>query len=660
MLSKLALKNASRNFKDYAVYFFTLVLGVCVFYMFNSIYAQKEIMDVTKVVNESFEVLQKILSYFSVFVAVVLGFLIVYANNFFVRRRKKELGIYMTLGMSKGNICLILVLETFIMALGALIVGISIGVFASQLMSVFTAKMFEADMTSYTFIFSLEAVIKSVIYFSIMFLTVMIFNTLAIGKFKLIDLLYGGRKNETEKLKSTKVAVCVFILSLVCLVSAYVIILINGMIYVNFFFISSIILGVIGTVLFFLSVSKILIHAMRNNKKLYYKNLNMFVVRQFSSKINTNFASISVVCLVLFLVICTFSSGYSIQSTISNELRTTVPNDLSVIDFYDTTEIRSIVERLPSEIKNSDLIKNSYEYAIANLKEGKVNYDDYDIQFPESLRSYGRFPIRFMSISDYNEIRKMQGKDEVALPVMNYIVVYDKENTMQIAKQFIDKNIPITVGETTLHPITNAEKFIISNSDYGEITFVVDDSQMKFMNVKESVWAVNCVDENASLKFATLLDNYHKETGQDTAFVYYISKQLRYQSTITTKAIISFLTIYLGIVFMISCAAILAIQQLSEAADNRERYELLRKLGVEYAALNKALFIQILCYFVLPLSLATVHSAIGLTVANEALIKLGSMNLLSNIFITAMFIIIIYGIYFILTYTGSKNIINKE
>ena len=97
MLSKLALKNASKGIKDYAVYFFTLVLAVCIFYMFNSIYAQKDIMVVTESSVESMKALRQILSYISVFVAVVLGFLIVYANNFFIRRRKKELGVYMIL-----------------------------------------------------------------------------------------------------------------------------------------------------------------------------------------------------------------------------------------------------------------------------------------------------------------------------------------------------------------------------------------------------------------------------------------------------------------------------------------------------------------------------------------------------------------------------------
>lgn len=194
MLTKLVLKNVGKSMRDYAVYFFTLVFGVSIFYMFNSIYAQQEIMVATEMLNQSMTALKQILSVISVFVAVILGFLIVYANNFFIKRRKKEMGVYMTLGMGKGEISAILVLETFLMGLLALIVGLVIGVFGSQFMSVFTAKVFEVDMTAYKFIFSLDAAVKSVFYFAIIFLTVMLFNTIAINKYKLIDLLYGVGK----------------------------------------------------------------------------------------------------------------------------------------------------------------------------------------------------------------------------------------------------------------------------------------------------------------------------------------------------------------------------------------------------------------------------------------------------------------------------------
>lgn len=661
MLSKLAFKNASKSIRDYAVYFFTLALAVCIFYMFNSIYAQKDIMIVTETTAESMKALRQILSYISVFVAVVLGFLIVYANNFFIRRRKKELGVYMTLGMSKRNISMILMLETSFMACMALVTGLLLGIFGSQMMSVFTAKIFEADLSAYRFVFAPDAAVKSVIYFGVIFLVVMLLNTITIGKYKLIDLLYGGRKNETIRIKNMKTAMKVFVASILCLVAAYALILNNGIIHVNLYFALSIILGTAGTLLFFWSLSGILVQIMQRNKRLYFKQLNMFVVRQFSSKINTNFVSLSVVCIVLLLVIGIFSTGYSMQNILSTQLRTEIPYEYSAID-YNNGETDTILSRLPSEIKDSSLIADSYECVEGTMAEGKVYYRDYDVQIPETLSAYGYgdIPLTFVSLSDYNGMRRLQGMDSVDLSENNYRILYDKDTVRELAEQFYDNNINLTIDGNVLSPVNEAEEFTMSNNVMGQIIFVVADTWMNNMNVNTMIWNVQCVSEDAAKEFGTLLDNYQEKSNRECAFAYYMGKQQVYESSVTTKAIIAFLAIYLGIVFMIACAAILAIQQLSEATDNVERYNLLKKLGVERRELNHALFVQILSYFLLPLLLAVIHSVVGLTVASREVIKVfGDMNVASTIFATSVFIVLVYGIYFLLTYVGSKSVINK-
>lgn len=311
---------------------------------------KKDIMVVTETTAKSMKALKQILSYISVFVAVVLGFLIIYANNFFIRRRKKELGVYMTLGMSKRNISTILMLETSFMACIALVTGLLLGIFGSQMMSVFTAKIFETDLSAYRFVFAPDAAVKSVIYFGVIFFVVMLLNTIAIGKYKLIDLLYSGIKNEMIRIKNMKTAIKVFVASVLCLAAAYALILNNGIIHVNLYFALSIIFGMVGTLLFFWSLSSILVQIMQRNKRLYFKQLNMFIVRQFSCKINTNFVSLSVVCIVLMLVIGIFSTGFSMQNILSTQLRTEIPYEYSAID-YNNGESDTILSRLPSEIK---------------------------------------------------------------------------------------------------------------------------------------------------------------------------------------------------------------------------------------------------------------------------------------------------------------------
>lgn len=192
------------------------------------------------------------------------------------------------------------------------------------------------------------------------------------------------------------------------------------------------------------------------------------------------------------------------------------------------------------------------------MTEGKAYYKDYDVKIPETLSAYGYgdTPLTFVSLSDYNGLRKLQGMDEVDLSENNYRILYDKENVRELAEQFYDKNINLTIDGNVLSPVNEAEEFIMSNSDMGQIIFVVADTWMKNMNADTMIWNVQCVSEDAAKEFGTLLDNYSKKSERECAFVHYVGKQQVYESSVTTKAIIAFLAIYIGIVFMIACAAI--------------------------------------------------------------------------------------------------------
>ena len=234
---------------------------------------------------------------------------------------------------------------------------------------------------------------------------------------------------------------------------------------------------------------------------------------------------------------------------------------------------------------------------------------------------------------------------------------------VHLAKQFVDKNIAFDFEDKKIEPSTIILTGKLSNTEFGGLTFIVPDnfeetlksttiSFINYLNVTET-------DESKATKIENSLEEYLSEERGDGAFVYFVSKQQLYTSSVSTKVIVSFLAIYLGVVFMITCAAILAIQQLSEAADNKDRYTLLAKLGAERSMINKALFIQILCYFLAPLSLAVVHSFAGLRAANDVIKQFGKVDIGSTLVVTAIFIIIVYSIYFLLTYIGSKNIIEK-
>lgn len=146
-----------RSMKEYAVYFITLIFSIALFYTFNSINDQKVLLNLDSNWENAFKTITIFMEIASVFVVFILAFLILYSNNYLIRRRKKELGIYLTLGMENGGVAKILFFETFILGAVSLALGLILGVFVSQVLSIFTANLFEIEMTSFTFVFSKDA-----------------------------------------------------------------------------------------------------------------------------------------------------------------------------------------------------------------------------------------------------------------------------------------------------------------------------------------------------------------------------------------------------------------------------------------------------------------------------------------------------------------------
>ena len=331
MLFKLSIKNIARSIKDYAIYFFTLILGVAIFYIFNAIESQTVMMNVSSSTYEIIDLMNSMLSGVSVFVAFILGFLIIYANRFLMKRRNKEFGIYLTLGMSKRKISLILFFETLIVGCVSLVVGLVLGTALSQVMSLLVANMFEAKMTEFEFVFSSSACIKTLIYFSVMYILVMIFNTYNVSRCKLIDLLNANKKSEKVKLKNPWLCVIVFIVSVSALGYAYWCVTggVTDMQTADKILIP-IALGAVSTFFIFWSLSGLLLKIFMSMKNVYYKGLNSFTLRQFSSKINTTVFSMTIICLMLFFTICVLSSAISIRNSMTANIKELAPADIEI------------------------------------------------------------------------------------------------------------------------------------------------------------------------------------------------------------------------------------------------------------------------------------------------------------------------------------------
>ena len=662
MYSKIAFKNVKKSFKDYTIYFFTLMLAVCIFYTFNSVESQKAMSEITSSGESYVDILSKVISYVSVFIAFILGSLILYANNFLVKKRNKELGIYMTLGMSKNKISKILILETIIVGILSLISGLILGLIFSQGLSILVVKLFGLKMSTYSFVISGKAMIKTVLYFGIMFLLVMIFNSFVISKYKIIDLLTVGRKTEEVKFKSNIVYLITFILCVISLVTAYKLILEVGLLGIkDKKFLISILLGVVGTFLFFFSLSGFILYIVKKNKKIYFKGLNIFIVKQINSKVNTNFISMSVICLMLFMTIGMLSTGFSFKNAIESGLKDSTPYDASANLYIDEGE------------KANDIQKSLEYIGVKFNKEDKVVYydlytDNKTISEALNLNANMRSIMNYMKLSDYNKIRALDNQNAIELNKDEVLITSNYANTLEAIQNYVKNNDSIKI-ENKSYKIKD-KKVIEENlkTDFMKdnmITVIVNDDVCDNMTLISSNVNVNFVGEGKEKRESDFTNKIYSYKTADTnydkiGFVLGASRTDIYESNKGITTIVLFIGIYIGIVFLISSMAVLALQQLSEASDSIDRYKSLKRLGASEKDINKTIFIQTLVYFSLPVILAFIHSVIGIKVANDFVSVYNKPDIMGSSLITAVIFMIVYIIYFYITYSGYKNIVKNK
>ncbi len=672
MFFKIAINNVKKSFKDYSIYFLTLTFAVCIFYSFNSIEAQTSMLEISKSTKSYMVTLNKIIAGTSVFVSFILGGLIIYANNFLVKKRKKEFGIYMTLGMSKGKISRILIMETFLIGLLSLIVGILLGIVVSQGLSVITAKFLVVDMDKYKFIISVSAIIKSSLYFGIIFFLVMIFNQVKTYKYKLMDMLNAAKKNEDIKLKNPIISMFIFLLSVAALTSAYIMVLKFGLALSNSLFLLAGVLGVIGTLLCFFSLSSFLIYIVQRSKKVYFKNLNIFVLRQINNKITTNFLSMSTICLMLFLTITLLFTMFSYKGSIDKTLKGNTSFDASAtldsnIEGKKIKNIKESLDKVNFEFEPYEKHVFFTEYKMeVSLRDLLSKYSSEKEQKDLKL-SYSDGPISGVKISEYNSIRQLQGLKPMDLKDNEILVVSNYEDFNNAFHKFI-KNENSVVIEGKTYSIKNKapikENIISSKSSFEFLYFIIPDDFKGELKLYSSSFNVMFQGdfEKSQEKFANLFIELEEYTNEKENFMLIYGNTLEqlHAKAYGLSAIIVFLGIYLGIVFLISSAAVLALQQLSEASDSLERYKSLKKIGAPEKMINKAILVQNLIYFMVPLALAIIHSIVGISIANKMLATTNKSIVGSSSLMIGLVLIVIYGGYFYATYVGFKNIVKND
>ena len=724
MLCKLAWGNVRRAGRDYLVYLLTLTLGVTVFYAFNTISMQ---VDIAGIDEEGLaQVMGSMLGYLTYFLAGVMAFLMVYANNFIMKRRKKEFGLYQVLGMGRGRVATIMALETVIVSVVAFVAGIVLGVGLSQLMTFFTASLFKTQIANFHFFFSVHAFNLTLACMLVMFVLTLLLNLRAVRRTKLIELMGAERRNESIKTRNPWIAITIFAVGVVLVGVAYYRLLRDGFPLtatdsklqeaMNQFGITTAMVTV-GTFALFWGLSGMLIKLLQSLRGVYWRGLNMFIVRQLAAKVNTVCFSMGVIAMLLFLAITSVTCGMSIANVMNENLERYNPVDVSQMYVYYTPDTfdyykgyvnpsdeadrmalaDTTVDLYPAwhgEGKSADSNdETGKKVNIADVAGEHVQIDSY-LSYPlggsdpsvtpsEMCKTMGeKLPKAFggsnadtmglfvTPASQYNKLRQMMGEEPVSIGRDQYLLTCDMGGELvDLYTKYMAGGHALTLGGHTLKPATDKsdeDTAAIANSAMGSNpgTVVVADELLSQINLQpySSSLLVNykqgmdTTEADESIKY-TLLDNLLVDGKEPGFWGAFITRSEMYTQAAQMNGLISYLAIYIGFVLVVACAAILSIQQLSNVADGSRSYRVLAQIGCDDRQIRHSVMAQQAVFFLFPLAVGLAHSFVALKVIIELVSIFGNMSIGGTVGLTCAIFLAAYGGYFLVTYLMSTGMV---
>lgn len=696
MYAKIALGNVRKSFRDFSVFFLTLAFGVCVFYAFGSITDQAAVIDMAEDQRRMVQALSDILTGLSVFVVVILGFLVVYANRFLIRRRKREFGIYLTLGMDTRHVSWIVVMETLVVGVVALAVGLLLGIGLSQVMMYVTAGLFEATIQGFVFAFSPSACLSTMACFAGIFLVTIVFNVTTVSRYKLIDLINADKVSEKVRLRSLPLSVVLFIVSLVLIGVAYKTLLEHGMMEEGPFFAIATGLVTAGTLLFFFSISGFALRALQASPRAYLSGLNMFVMRQLNSRINTAWLSVSLVCAMLFLAICGVCTGFSVATGMNEALVAGTRYDMSLVSYPTgmlgerdaqgpaAADGYDAIARLRADIPEFDeLFRDAVQVNTYDLDANGEPLVDVTVEdlaagtdyasnatMDQMLQGSSATNLVLVPVSQYNALCAMVGEPGLDLGEDGCAFWNDMSSLNEFWGAVAEQNPELVVQGRTLSFAGNA---VVSTpfSDSGAsgtisgAIIVPDDVIPEGLGPSTTVVNLMYNGDRAEMNEAAtsaIDEAYGDIMGQgETIEAWPVWNPINAQGLLDqssgTTVVVTYLAIYIGVILLVSCATVLALQQLSEAADNVGRYRVLAELGAERRMINRALLAQIGVYFLFPLVVAVAHAAVALSVVNDIVALLTGFQIGTALVGTVAFVVALYGGYFLVTYLTSRSLI---
>lgn len=659
MMSKLIFRNVRRSIGDYSIYFLTICLAVSMFYAFNSISSQPAMGDLSTTMAIWGKGLTIYIGFLSKFISIILAALILYANQFIIKRRSKELAIYTTLGMPQRKIAGIFVVETLLIGAAALIVGIGIGFYLSQALSALAVEFFVGNVGELILVFSLTAVKETMITFSVIYLVVALFNVRSITKVKLIDMLKQERVNQEITTQNMVLSSICFIASIVALSISIYFLMTRGIAKDSLW--HTIVLLVVGIVLLFYSVGAVIITLTKKSKNFYYKGLNSFLLKQVSSKLKVNMWVMVTLTGLLILSITVLGTGFSVIGAFNQNMR----ND-KVVDF---SIMINNEKGNPEDILKTKGIDQSQYVKRAEVLATYTSPLEYLKLLPLEEKNMSQMDrtiisgtISLIAESDYNDLLSLIGEEPIALAEDEYLINANYESILPYYETMLKKGKEVELFGKSLRnkgtEILSTDIIVGFNKNNSGI-LIVADSLIDGQTVESYIWNAKMLSKKAEEKFYDVVNSTFLEMsiGEE---IYYESRVVNNNAYVGIFGVVAFLCSYLGLVLIIVTLAVLALQQLTETQENRIRYLNLTKIGASKSMIQKAINKQIGIYFISPLVPALTLSIFVVKAVLNKVEPFFGMEIGINLVVSVAILLAMYFIYYIVTCTVAKNIIIEK
>ncbi len=654
MLSKLALRNAKRSIKDYAIYLITVTLSFSLIFAFNLISNSKQVLEL----NHTMENFKYAMYFASAFIILIVCFLINYTTKFIFQKRSKEFGTYHLLGIKKKDISKMFTIENIVLGFVALLISIPIGYMISILMSSIIMNIFELPELI-KIDFGKTPILLSGLYFIIMYTFVLFFARKRIKKMKIYDLLYLDKKNEEKVHKKKSNRNITFIISIFTGIVAL-------LIFSKQFTISekepSMAIILVSTILIIISIygvtitlSDFILNFILKRKNLKYKGNNLFIARTFSSKVKSMSFTLGTITVLITLTLVILNVSSLFKGMFEYQTDLACPYDIAIE--LEEEEVDKFVDFIEKEYTIEEkLVYKGYENKNNNI---------------QNVLGYGwRENDRVVKLSDYNKLLEMKGSKPISLKEDEYYLNVTKEYKEDVEKSISDiKEITLSNGITLKQKEYSSKGYTFSwGSGYGYIT-VVPDSAVKDLESIETHLIINTKEKTTEEFTERLTEFYLPEESPSNEYGYEIKYkvsniEVRGANEAINKGyttITAFVCFYLALIFIAVVGTILAIQSLSDSAQYKYRYSVLNKLGTRESELNKIIFKQLVAFFTFPLIYPIIVSFCTLYSMNKVfrIVLTSEYTYLGYFFFNILIFLIIYIIYFLATYFGFKRNIEK-